>query len=203
MIYIPLMRRHLPRPLLVINKMSDIKITISEQLQQLQLFMHRTSFHGFRGRGRGHNLHRGQGRLLAMLKIKPEISQKELSYLLDMSKQSLAELLTKLEKNAYVTREPSEDDRRVLMVKLTEEGEKAAGMIEKNISDTSQILDCLNDEELQNFNIYLSRIIKRYEEQFPNEDFEERRKMMRKLMAEHPYGHRRHKNHGDCENTDF
>lgn len=34
--------------------------------------------------------HIGQGRVLAILKLKPEISQRDLSYLLDMSKQSLA-----------------------------------------------------------------------------------------------------------------
>ena len=41
---------------------------------------------------------RGQGRVLAILKMQPEISQKELLYLLDMRPQSLGELLSKLEK---------------------------------------------------------------------------------------------------------
>ena len=40
---------------------------------------------------------RGQGRVLALLKAKPETTQRELSYLLDMRQQSLSELLSKLE----------------------------------------------------------------------------------------------------------
>ena len=66
-------------------------------------------------------------RAMAMLKIKPEISQKDLTYLLGMSKQSIAELLLKLEKNEFITRHPSENDKRVMIMRLTEKGEKAAG----------------------------------------------------------------------------
>ena len=53
------------------------------------------------------NPHRGQGRVLSILKLKPEITQKELTYLLDMSKQALGELLKKLENCGYITRTPS------------------------------------------------------------------------------------------------
>ena len=73
--------------------MNEIKDTINGQLQQLQMLMHRTMFNHF---GKMHNPHRGQGRVLAILKLKPVISQKELTYLLNMSKQSVAELITKL-----------------------------------------------------------------------------------------------------------
>ncbi len=168
--------------------MSEIKSTITEQLQQLQMLMHRASFHDFMGGGKTHNPHRGQGRVLAMLKIKPEISQKELTYLLGMSKQSLAELLTKLEKSGYITREPSEEDKRVMTVKLTEEGMKAADDVDDNTLETSKILDCLNDDELAAFSEYLGRVIKRYEEQFPDEDFEQRRKLMEEFMSRHSHG---------------
>jgi DNA-binding MarR family transcriptional regulator len=168
--------------------MSEIKTTITEQLQQLQMLMHRGAFHGFMGGG-VHNPHRGQGRVLAILKMKPEISQKELTYLLGMSKQSLAELLSKLEKNGYITRETSEDDPRSKTIKLTEDGMKAAEDADDTATDTVKILDCLNDEELAVFSDYLNRIIKRYEEQFPDEDFEERRKMLEKFMAQHGHGH--------------
>ncbi len=44
------------------------------------------------------NPYKGQGRVLALLKMQPEIMQKELGYLLDISTQALAELLNKLEK---------------------------------------------------------------------------------------------------------
>lgn len=168
--------------------MSEIKATITEQLQQLQMLMHRASFHDFMGAGRMHNPHRGQGRVLAMLKLKPQISQKELTYLLGMSKQSLAELLIKLEKSGYITREPSEDDRRIMTIKLTEEGMKAAEDVDDTTSEASKILDCLNEDELAAFSGYLERIIKRYEEQFPDEDFEQRRRSMEEFMTMHGRG---------------
>lgn len=52
--------------------------------------------------------------MLAILKLKPVISREELTYLLNMSKQSVAEFVTNLEKNGYITREPSEDDNHVM-----------------------------------------------------------------------------------------
>jgi DNA-binding MarR family transcriptional regulator len=168
--------------------MSEIMTTITEQLQQLQMLMHRASFHSFMGAGRAHNPHRGQGRVLAILKMKPEISQRELTYLLNMSKQALAELLVKLEKSGYVTREQSEVDKRVMTIKLTEEGMKAADNVDDETAETEEFLDCLNDEELAAFSGYLDRIITRYEEHFPDEDFEQRRKSMREFMFHHRHG---------------
>ena len=167
--------------------MEEIKAIVAEQLQQLQMLMHRASFQGFMG-GRAHNPLRGQGRVLAILKIKPEISQKELTYLLNMSKQALAELLAKLEKSGYITRAPSEADRRVMTVRLTEAGESAAGDVDEGALETRRILDCLSAEELAAFSDYLGRIIGRYEELFPGGDFEERRRMMEEFMTRHGHG---------------
>jgi DNA-binding MarR family transcriptional regulator len=170
--------------------MSEIKTTVTEQLEQLQMLMHRASFHNFMGDRTARNPLRGQGRVLAILKMKPEISQRELTYLLNMSKQSLSELLAKLEKNGHVVRESSEDDKRVMTIKLTEEGMKAANDVDDETSEAAKILDCLNGEELSVFSGYLGRIIKRYEEQFPDDDFEERRKMLREFMSHQDRGRR-------------
>lgn len=169
--------------------MSNIK-TIVEQLQQLQMLMHRTSFQSFRGGGTVRSPHRGQGRVLAILAMKPEISQRELTYLLAMRKQSLAELLAKLEKNGYITREPSQEDKRVMTIKLTREGVKAAEGMGDDRPETEKIFDCLNGEELTAFSEYLDRIIKRYEKLFPDEDFERHRKMMEEFVSLHRHGHK-------------
>jgi DNA-binding MarR family transcriptional regulator len=176
------------------GKMNEIKTTIVEQLQQLQMLMHRTSFHSFMRGGKVHSPHRGQGRVLAILMMKPEISQRELTYLLGMSKQSLTELLVKLEKSGYITREPSQEDKRVMTVRLTEAGMKAAEDIDDDRPETEKILDSLNDEELAAFSDYLGRIIKRYEQLFPDEDFDRRRKMMEEFVSR--YGHGRGRGSG-------
>lgn len=170
--------------------MSEIKTAITEQLQQLQMLMHRIAFQAFMGGGKAYNPHRGQGRILAILKMKPEISQKELTYLLGMSKQSIAELLVKLEKSGYITRQPSEEDKRIMNIKLTEEGMKTAEDVDDNTPETEKVLDCLNEEELTTFSEYLARIIKRYEEQFPDENFEQRRKSLQEFMSHFGHGHR-------------
>ena len=174
--------------------MNEIKLTISEQLQQLQMFIYRSQFSQ---PGNMYNPHRGQGRVLAILKLKPTISQKELTYLLNMSKQAVGELIAKLEKSGYITREPSEDDKRVMIIKLTGEGAKAAGYADDATPETVNVLDCLDDEELAVFSEYLARIIDRYEEQFPEEDFDNRRQYIERFMSAHRHihGHLQHEGH--------
>lgn len=160
--------------------MNEMKEMITSQLQQLQTHMHRIMFSQYR---KPHNPHRGQGRVLAILKLKPEMSQKELTYLLNMSKQSVAELVAKLEKSGYITREPSEDDKRAITIRLTEEGEKAIDNTDGREPDISRIFDCLNDEELSAFSEYLGRIIRQCEELRPDEDFEAHRKYVEQFMS--------------------
>ena len=180
--------------------MNEIKTTINEQLRQLQMFTHRAAFNHFGG---SHNPHRGQGRVLALLKLKPEISQKELTYLLNMSKQAAAELIGKLEKSGYVTRTPSKEDKRVMMIQLTTEGTKAVSDTAEDTPKTDDILDCLTEEEQVSFSGYLERIIKQYEERFPQEDFEQRRRMMKDFMSSHGpdfngHRHMHGHHHGEC-----
>ena len=121
---------------------------------------------------RGINQHKGQGRILAILKMQPEIGQKELGYLLDMSKQSLAELLNKLEKNEYITRTQSEKDRRSFDIKLTNKGREAMPQDNKAFDDMDMIaiFDCLNEEEQNNFLNYLRRITEAFENKSNTDD---------------------------------
>lgn len=89
---------------------------------------------------------RGQGRVLALLKAKPETTQRELSFLLDMRQQSLSELLAKLEEKGYITREKSAEDGRVTVVRLTEAGAEAAPSPQQ-METRADALDCLDEEE--------------------------------------------------------
>ncbi len=129
---------------------------------------------------------KGQGRVLSILKMKPEISQKELTYLLDISKQSLAELLGKLEKNEYIIRKPSKEDRRVQIIILTEKGHQVNIGPEETETDFSSVLDCLTEEELENFNIYLTKILNKFKNDFMDEnDILERRKAIECFINEY------------------
>jgi DNA-binding MarR family transcriptional regulator len=108
----------------------------------------------------GGDPYRGQGRVLSILKMQPDISQKDIGFILDMRNQSLSELLIKLERSGYITRTPSEKDRRVMDIHLTELGLAAAEQMEKSQQHGRQIFDCLSSEEQANLSEYLKRIIK-------------------------------------------
>lgn len=129
-----------------------------EKMYRVEGLLRRYQMLGMRAFGPLANTHRGQGRVLSLLKMQPEISQKELSYLLDMRQQSLSELLAKLEQKGYITRTPSEDDRRTTIVKLTEAGRTAAEEADQKEMDLNGIFSCLSQEEQDNFGNYLDRI---------------------------------------------
>lgn len=135
--------------------MDDMYTAIYEKLSTLQWLMKRRQMFSQAEGGPFADSTRGQGRVLAMLKIQPEITTKDLSYLLGIRQQSLNELLNKLEKSGYVERRPSEADRRVMVVHLTEKGET----VQQPPSDYEEILGCLSQEELHQFGSYLERIL--------------------------------------------
>lgn len=171
------------------NHMKDI---VYEKLIKLEHIMHRQQMQRFGGMGGSRSPRRGQGRVLSILKMKPEISQKELTYLLDMSKQALAELLAKLEKSGYIVREPSQEDRRVSNVKITSAGMEAAESMTEDPQDMVELLDCLSEDELAVFGEFLDRILRNFEEKYMNtEAFAQRRKAFEQFSNEHPF-HRGH-----------
>ena len=144
--------------------MHDIYSNLYEKLSTLQWLMKRHQMFCQAESGPFADTSRGQGRILAMLKIQPEIATKELAYLLGIRQQSLNELLNKLEKNGYVERKPSENDKRVMIVHLTEKGEQ----LQQPEADYQSIFNCLLPEELQQLSQYLDRIIEAFQVQTGN-----------------------------------
>ncbi|WP_302961370.1 MarR family winged helix-turn-helix transcriptional regulator [uncultured Adlercreutzia sp.] len=115
---------------------------------------------------RGRDGARGQGRVLRALALVPEISQKDLTVLLDMRQQSLAELLAKLEAKGLVEREQDTEDRRRQIVRLTDEGRAAADEMEPDESGQSELalFNCLTDEEKKQLDALLARVTDTLEE---------------------------------------
>ncbi|WP_407309443.1 MarR family winged helix-turn-helix transcriptional regulator [Desulfosporosinus sp. SB140] len=148
--------------------MSNNNLDLSDQFVRLEWLLHRYHLQNHRHHGPMGDPHRGQGRVLALLKLKPEISQKELSDILDIRSQSLGELLAKLERNGYITRTPSPTDRRVMNVRLTEAGRESSGQNEQHL-DSEALFSCLNEEEQAALSDYLSRIISALEQQTDRE----------------------------------
>ena len=127
--------------------MSKKNVNLLEEFSQASKLLSKYQLWYCRKFGPSGDPHRGQGRVLAILNLQPEITQKELSYLLDMRNQSLGELLGKLEKSGAIIREPSQEDRRSMNIKLTEEGSQLIKQGGKKPDDVSKIFDCLSVED--------------------------------------------------------
>lgn len=146
-----------------------------EKLARFQWLSHRQQMRGYHHGGHLSDATRGQGRILATLRMKDGISTKDLSYLLGLAVSSLNEFLSKLEKGGYITREASEQDKRVMLVKLTEKG-KAQQEQSEEVPDSGDIFDCLTQEEQAAFGIYLDKVIAALQEKlgFDEGDLSER-----------------------------
>lgn len=133
----------------------DINTKLYKKLLQLQWLLQKQHMKTHANIGPMADTSRGQGRILALLRMRDGISTKDLSYLLGIRVSSLNELLAKLEKNEYITRTPSESDKRVILIYLTEKGQTE----EKPKKDLSNVFDCLSEEEQDIFSEYIDRII--------------------------------------------
>lgn len=113
---------------------------------------------------------KGQGRILAMLKLQDAISTKDLAFLLDIRVSTLNEMLSKLEKGDYIMREADPSDRRVMLVRLTDKGRNAQ---QSENTPPADIIDCLDDQEQTNLCDYLDRLIAAIENELEpdSEDF--------------------------------
>lgn len=151
--------------------MKEKNFDLIMQLTRVEWLLHRYHQQNHMHFGPMGDPRRGQGRVLAILKMQPEISQKELLYLLDMRPQSLGELLSKLEKNGYITRSTSETDRRVMNIKLTKEGSEVTESTEQEFS-FENLFECLSKEEQKNMSDYLNRIIETIEANLGDEQTE-------------------------------
>jgi len=144
--------------------MNDMYKELYEKLSRLQWLLQRQHLRTHAEYGPMGDPTRGQGRVLAVLKLKPEINMKDLSYLLNIRHQSLNELLNKLEKSGYIIRTPSETDKRSIIVQLTEKG-KTVQYMDMDFG----IFCCLNEEEQTAFGEYLDRVIAALEERLGDE----------------------------------
>ncbi|WP_129044724.1 MarR family winged helix-turn-helix transcriptional regulator [Companilactobacillus metriopterae] len=100
-------------------------------------------------------LFQGQGKVLLALSDNDNLSQKDLVERLNMTPQSVAEFVQKLEKRGLVSKKKSSTDKRVTIVSLTENGRLET---EKGNQVIPNYLKALNDEELIQLNNILDKI---------------------------------------------
>jgi DNA-binding MarR family transcriptional regulator len=102
----------------------------------------------------------GQRRILALLRLKSPVSQKELLEVCGIRPASLSELLNKMESAGYITRSKDETDKRSVLVLLTEAGRSAADEWEADSSDDiSDPFSSLTKEEKEQLAAILQKLI--------------------------------------------
>lgn len=129
------------------------RASLHERFRRLQHLMHRSRMTAHHG-GPFADTSRGRGRVLAALRMQSPIPTRDLAFLLDIRQQSLNELLKKLEADGLIERRPSQEDRRVMVVHLTE-----AGRDTPLIGPKADYLDSLTDEEAATLARLLDKVI--------------------------------------------
>lgn len=114
---------------------------------------HMTHKHSNNGERR--SIFQGQGKILLALSQTDGLSQKELSNRLDLTAQSTAEFVNKLVKKQLVTKEKSTVDRRMTVIRLTDQGRQIVATETDKVPD---YLNVLTDEELDQLVNILSKI---------------------------------------------
>ncbi|MEG0250969.1 MAG: MarR family transcriptional regulator [Peptostreptococcus sp.] len=158
--------------------MNEKQMEIYRKLSTLQHGLHRYHMINREINGMNSDVTRGQGRVLAMLKVQSGISTKDLAYLLGIRTQSLNELLGKLEASGYVERKASEEDKRVMLVYITEKG-KGKDKEENQENNLGEVFDCLNEEEQEILDGYLVRLIETLESIIGNDNRDDMEEWMK------------------------
>ena len=105
---------------------------------------------------------RGRGRVLALLRLRDGISTREMAEVLGIRVSSLNETLARMEADGIVVRRQSDEDRRVMLVDLTEEGRA----IKTPSHDLPELLfSDFTDEEMDAFGGYLDRMAAKLEDE--------------------------------------
>ena len=152
-----------------------------KKLTKLQWLLHRQQMQSWAQRGPMADTTRGQGRILALLKLRDGISTKDLSYYLGVRISSLNETLMKMEKGGYITREPSEQDKRVMLVKLTEKGRSEE---QPRPLDFDDIFSCLSEDEQRSFGEYIDRIAEAIQANFSDGRILEKMETIKEKMGD-------------------
>ena len=101
----------------------------------------------------------GRGRILTTLSREDGLSQKVLAERLDIRPQSLSETIVKLAEDKLVERIPSENDKRELLIFITDEGRVRASEIRaRREAFAEEFFVVLSQEEILSLTEILSKI---------------------------------------------
>ncbi|WDF82809.1 MarR family transcriptional regulator [Lacticaseibacillus pabuli] len=123
---------------------------------------------------------RGQERLLRLLADNDGISNADITVALDIRPSSVSALVTKLESAGIIERRESADDKRVLLIYLTEKGQSLINTSRAVRDDLSDgIFASLTDEEREQLNAILGKLIENMQTGDPMKDARQRMREFR------------------------
>lgn len=100
-----------------------------------------------------------QSRILIILNEEETITQSELTERLDVQPGSASEVIGKLESAGFITRTPSEKDRRTSDIRLTEAGKvKAVEAAEQRKERHTEMFSCLSEEDKADLLMLLEKV---------------------------------------------
>ena len=103
----------------------------------------------------------GQGRILYVLWHNDEIPINELAKQTALGKSTLTTMLDRLETEGHLTRVPSQDDRRIILIKLTEKNKPLHEKYRRVSQEmTAQFYRGFTAKEIDTFEAFLARILK-------------------------------------------
>ena len=109
----------------------------------------------------------GQSQVVRCLAHHPEISQHELADMLHIRPGSLSELLGKLEKGSYLTRVKQTEDRRIVLIRLTEKGRDISQRYHAlHMAFIEKMFKALPDEDVDRLYLLLKKLVTSWEENF-------------------------------------
>ena len=147
----------------------SLKEEILELFHRGVHLLHRSRPH-WRRHGKRPPLPPAQDRLMRLLSAAGRVTQRSLGEMLDIRSASLSELLGKLERPGWISRQPNETDKRTIDIKLTEEGENMLNSIGNERADMAEeVFGALNEEELRQLHSLLGKLIDDWETRFEDE----------------------------------
>jgi len=134
---------------------TDAKTDVFDKFVHVMRMMRFLRHHPKGGRGPALDPTRGQGRVIALLKIHDGLATRDIANVCGIRVSSLNETLARMEREGLVERRASEEDGRVMQVFLTQAG---AAMEPSDGRMPGRVFADFSDEELGQLGGYLDRM---------------------------------------------
>lgn len=143
--------QHLELPRFFPYKLSILQSTISDSIAQL-----------YSGQ---FNLSQQEWRVIAALGTQPQMSAKEIAAYTSMDKMPVSRAISKLVKEELISQSPSSEDRRLIILNLTQKGLGIYEQIVPLVLEREEfLLSALSEDEQSQLNILMDKLLKKAQE---------------------------------------